>query len=557
MSGAAGQSPDAFVGLEHWSDARLTWTISAVLLALASWPLLLVELPPLQDLPNHLVSVEVIQHPERYPDLVVNGFLKTNSPFFLFVATVGEWIGNPPATRIFVFLILALNAWIYPLFVLRMTGSRGRMIVASSVLWAMVHHWYISMGMLNWSLALPIALATLLVLDRQRRAPTLARGVGIALLVLALWYCHALPLMIVGLLVVVHVLEQSNWMARWHSACALLLPFVPGSLLIVGSLVAHFGSLSSEPGGGLREIAFSPPLSLFAGLWARWFAGFSALSLLTGVASTFLLVWGAQRRRESPPFFTYPAMLTLLGFFACAPFWMASWGFVNARFVPFLWFGALLRVPETLSRRTFALLGACALASSVILGVDYVRLDRDAERFKAGMHAVKQGTTLLPLMFARRESSLTTSSLLHAWGFYAIEKQTQKNPLFFGHSRSFPVSYRERPPVQFEELTFSRWPGTMKDPTAICLGFVEAGVFIEDCQAEFEQRWATFWEAAIPRYEQVLLYRPTPEVLELLPSAYRVVHESPPLDEGEPPSLLILDRIPGWSPEAPADAMQP
>ena len=40
-------------------------------------PLLLVDVPPFQDLPNHLATATVIEHPDRYPEFVFNGFFKT------------------------------------------------------------------------------------------------------------------------------------------------------------------------------------------------------------------------------------------------------------------------------------------------------------------------------------------------------------------------------------------------------------------------------------------------------------------------------------------------
>ena len=46
------------------SDARLTALVALVLFALAAWPLLLVDLPPLQDLPNHVATAHIVAHPD-------------------------------------------------------------------------------------------------------------------------------------------------------------------------------------------------------------------------------------------------------------------------------------------------------------------------------------------------------------------------------------------------------------------------------------------------------------------------------------------------------------
>jgi len=78
---ASRSAPGAVVGSRPLNrDGRLALGIAGILFVLAAWPLLLVDLPPLQDLPNHLAAVTVIEHPAAYPEFAFNGLLKTNSP---------------------------------------------------------------------------------------------------------------------------------------------------------------------------------------------------------------------------------------------------------------------------------------------------------------------------------------------------------------------------------------------------------------------------------------------------------------------------------------------
>ena len=79
--------------LSRASDAQLALLISAVLFVLAAWPLALVDVPPFQDLPNHLAAITVIEHPERYPEFVFNGYFKTNSALFTWLLFVGRVVG--------------------------------------------------------------------------------------------------------------------------------------------------------------------------------------------------------------------------------------------------------------------------------------------------------------------------------------------------------------------------------------------------------------------------------------------------------------------------------
>jgi hypothetical protein len=92
------------------SDGQLALLISAVLFLLAAWPLALVDVPPFQDLPNHLATITVIEHPQKYPEFVFNGFFKTNSAFFTWLLFVGRLVGTKMAAKVFTLLVLALNA---------------------------------------------------------------------------------------------------------------------------------------------------------------------------------------------------------------------------------------------------------------------------------------------------------------------------------------------------------------------------------------------------------------------------------------------------------------
>ena len=80
-------------------------------------------------------------------------------------------------------------------------------------------------------------------------------------------------------------------------------------------------------------------------------------------------------------------------------------------------------------------LGACS--TRVGMG-GRLRPPRSRPREVHGRHAGgARGAKLLPLLFRRQLTSENTRSLLHAWGFYVMEKQTSA-PLLFAHSRSLP-----------------------------------------------------------------------------------------------------------------------
>ena len=82
------------------SDARLTLLVAAALFGLAAWPLLLVDLPPFQDLPNHLATAHIVAHPDLYPEFAFNGLFKSNCLLTLWLYLFGGH-GLYGAARIF------------------------------------------------------------------------------------------------------------------------------------------------------------------------------------------------------------------------------------------------------------------------------------------------------------------------------------------------------------------------------------------------------------------------------------------------------------------------
>jgi hypothetical protein len=234
--------------VERLGDRQLAAAIGAVLFALAAWPLALTEIPPYQDLPNHLAALTVIDHPNAYPEFASNGFLKTNAALFTWLYFASKLIGAAAAAKIFALGVLALNAFVLPRVVLDLTGSRQKLVVASFFMWPLVHNWFVSMGMLDFALGIPLSLVTLLLLNRQARAPSWKNGAAIAAVAVATWYAHVFALMVVHLLVLVHVVTRPTWRDRLQQICRLAPPLAPAAALVLWSLYDHF----TEPDGAMH-----------------------------------------------------------------------------------------------------------------------------------------------------------------------------------------------------------------------------------------------------------------------------------------------------------------
>ncbi len=512
--------------LWNLTDTQLALVLSAALFALAAWPVALTEVPPLQDLPNHLAAITVIEHPARYTEFVFNGFFKTNAALFAWLYFVGHLVGLKLASRLFVLLVLAANALVLPRFVLALTGSRQRMVMATSLAWPFIHNWFVSMGMLDFALSVPLSLLSLLLLDRQRREWSWGRAGLIAVVAVATWYAHAFALLVVHLLVALHVLtgdvQRSSERATLRDRVRemrLFIPLFPSTMLVAWSLLAHATEASGAMYGYVNFSTFLPPWEAGYNLWAEWLWGFTKLSISSFVVAIVLAVIAFRKRSERPTFFGPWAFVTLLAMYAFAPYIATNWFHVSSRLIPYLWTFALLRVPAHLDRRLLGLLSLSAALYSVGMGIDYVRLDRDRAEFTAGMDAVPRGAHLLPLLFSRKLTSENTRSLLHAWAYYVVEKETDA-PLLFAHSSSFPVMYREPPPPRFNHLVLESFAPSMKGPW-ICDELRTGGVVV-DCEKVWRDAWIDFWRDAEPRYDYVLLWDATPAALALVPTAYTV-----------------------------------
>lgn len=516
MNDQAGHSP------------RSLWALTAVLFLLSAWPLALVQVLPYQDLPNHLASIHVLWHPQLYPEFVANGFFKTNAALFAWLYWAGQPLGLHAAAKVFALGVLFANAYTYPRLVLELTGSAKKALVASFFLWPMVHNWWVSMGMLDYALGIPLSLWLLILAHRQWRAPKLGQGVAILLVSLACWYAHCFALLVAGLLILIEGTRMradarvpvAQLLSRF--ARHIALPLVPASALAAYSTLAQL----TEPHGAMTGYAelrrMLPNWELVYHMWAEWCCGFGWRTI-TSFAVVAGGVWGLTRIRHSVAFFSGRAMLVLAVMYAFAPYSLTNWFHVSSRFIPYIWLGLLLRLPEQLPKwATRGMLVAAALYS-VGLGVEYKKLDEDRREFVAAIDAVPQGARLLPMLFTRKNVSEHTQSLLHAWGYYVLAKSTSA-PLLFAHSRAFPVMYRVPPPTRFNHLVLESLPVHMRTTRAFCeRSRANSQLVRDDCVADYDATFREFWDDARPLFDHVLVWDPTETVLNEIPAYYAPV----------------------------------
>jgi hypothetical protein len=511
--------------LDRLSDARLVALAAAVLFALYAWPLLLVAVPPFQDLPNHLATAHIIEHPELYPEFTFNGLFKSNALLTLWFCTVGR-LGLFGAARAFVALVLAATAIAIPVFVHRFAGRRA-LPVAVLCGWPLVHSWSVSMGFLNFSFAFALSLILAVVLDRQRERPTLGRGVGIAVLSGVVWYAHPFPLGTVGILVAAHAVTRRTMRERVAAGVNLLLPMVPSGVLSLVTAQHHL--VKSEHSTAVASTFwYLNPWENLEHVWIDVSGALTWWGAGTILPAVLLLVFAWRGRELVRPFFSNAAMVGLAATYVALPELLSNWNYLNCRLVPYLWAGSLLRVPERIARGWAVALGLAALTFSASLGVDYVRLDHDRAAFTEGIDAVPRGATLLPLEFKRTRTGRFTASLTHAWGFYTLARDTSA-PLVFGVERSYPITYREFPPGDLIPPALDRFAESNGTAAAVCKRLKQpkdAPV----CAMVLREIWQGFWRQAEPRFSHLLTWAMPAEARALIPQSYRRVFASGELE---------------------------
>src|SRR4029078_10777957 len=114
-----------------------------------------------------------------YAGAVVDRCFKTAVSLFSWLSCVGGVVGTKLAARLFTLLVIAAGAFTLPQFLLQFTNRR-RMIVAGLLAWPMVHNWFVSSGMLDFALGVPLSLLVLVAVDRRRKAPTWKNALAIA-----------------------------------------------------------------------------------------------------------------------------------------------------------------------------------------------------------------------------------------------------------------------------------------------------------------------------------------------------------------------------------------
>lgn len=501
----AGATPSLSKASPIRGDLLFLWMILTCVLCV---PMVLVARLPFQDLPNHLATASILHDLPAYPEFKFNGWFTTNRLLFAWLYLLGPRMGIVWASKVLLALVIGLGSFAYLRFV-RAYVPKVDLRFAAACLPPVVHNFFVSMGMLEF--AFSVALVTLMLSKMVEAGPRWP----LLLLSLVAWYAHVFPLLVLGLLVLIDMALRRARNARQD--LPLLLALLPGGLLSAWSLVAHW----LEPKRETIPNYFPPLWDAFYNLWADWFFGFTKWSLFSFALALYLALRLLRHRQAERAYFSNWAVGVLFALYLAAPSIVSNWFHVNSRFIPFLCLAALARLPETVPRSLYRVMVAGSATYCASLAVDYVRIDREVSEVTAGIDVVPERARLLPLVFDRKGISENTRPLLHAWGYYVVEKKTTA-PLLFAHSASFPLMYKEVPSPRFTGIHLGTFSRSLATSSGVCEDLLAHGV-VEDCQETFRHHWRTYWEAMEPKYDWVTTWGASQEVRELIPKVFRPV----------------------------------
>jgi hypothetical protein len=463
-------------------DAAVEWPRAGWLLALltasALIPLWLADPLPLQDLPNHLLKVDLLRRHLAGDQAVREVYALDFGPVpnllcYAVLLALSPFMGFQPAAKVFVAacvasLPLATYLWVR-------AHNRPDTVLALAAP-GIAYTAFLSKGMLNFAAALPLYLGCLLAVSRnpfRRRDVVLVCGLAS---LLYLTHGFVFVVLVVASLGIV-VLD----MGPWREAARRLGGLLPGLVLLAVWLSRGLARPGLDESAGWRW-----SLDIMGRVWAiaPWLFGFAHgsafallwLAVMAGVlAYTCVVLAGDLVRggRIGPVVrrHRFLALALVMGLtFLVGPEPPSATGAV--RWLPLIALTALagLRLPAP--RAVRAVVAVLLVASAVGLHVRnaqaYAAGSAAVRAYVSGLAAVEPGASLLPI--DREDPPFGQRVNLHSWAYYQIGRGGWA-PYLHAYRNRHPIVYRAHPWAPAEGAKAPLDPETVRR-VAACYDYV-------------------------------------------------------------------------------------
>jgi len=434
-------------------EHRAVQILLALLIVGALVPIWVAPIPPLQDLPNHLLKVDILRRWMRGEQAVrevyaLNLKLLANYTCYAVLLLLAPFFNLITAARILLTLIVAglpLSAYAF----LRRVNAENTLLALAVP--ALNYNLFLMMGSLNFCLALAVYLLALtLFVSEGIRAGRLHLAFGAA--ATALYFTHGFVFLILcG--AVIALLAQDFRPARAWRAAGLL----PGLLCLATTVVGTMNS-GPEAAGTFRPAFAYPDRDVLRSslVWLvnphGWgpdtpfaLAWIAVLAVCTvGAAVGFLLDlkrgagWRVLLGRN--PWLGIALALGVAGLIA--PMQLKDWYHLRARFSPLtaLTLLAAIHLPGRREVRASVIVVfvVAALAIEARNVQEFRKRGADVQEYVSGVSAIDAGASFVPV--ENLEEGPKYRDNLHSWAYYVIDKggwspylhvQPSYNPLIY------------------------------------------------------------------------------------------------------------------------------
>jgi hypothetical protein len=404
-------------GLGNW---RLdTWPTFVLLCLAAITPLLVVDFPPLVDLPGHLgryaVQTDLANRPELQPYFSYEWRLVGNLGADLLVEGLHAMLGLETAVRLIVIVTQLLAAAGILLVSRELHGRITPFAIAGLPL---IYGLPFNYGFLNFSLSMALGMLAFAMWLRLRRTNGgSASRTWLVIAGMAVWVCHAYGWAFMGLLCGSAVMaEAMAGKMRPVAAVRYILAECWPLLLPLGPIVAW-----RADSGGMNLLASSSMFKL-QGLVSP----FRTKWVLLDVPSFFLVValiyWSVRNKAVRLDMRVGIAALLCFACFVILPRQVFGSAAADVRLMPYVLMAALLAIPsQALGRKPLRFFTLMALAfftgRMLTTAVAYAQYEESINDVLPALKAMPRGSRIAFFSVAPCEPSWALPVLDHVAGF--------------------------------------------------------------------------------------------------------------------------------------------
>lgn len=493
-----GEPEERANGGHRSSLVRIATVLFWVLLGLHLVPVWIFPLFPTQDGPAHIYNSDVLARFEgaEWPELReyfhINRNLDPNWASHVLMAAASLMVGPVIAEK----LLVSLYLLFLPLTVRYLSWSpttapgseprhgfsRESRAIAPLLVFPFLYSYSLHMGFYNFVMSLGFFFAVLGFYVRYREAMTAGRILVLALLVLGLYFCHAVSLVASMLAIGAVAFWQAGVVEILHSPVGersqsyrgslrqsayrfyqLLVPavvaFLPAVILLAGYLIRSTAAVPlaaanppADHGWIDRMLRLFSLSSLVSYSWAEFFFS-SALVVVFAVTALVLLrrKWKVGRVEPADAFLMMACGFVVLYFIA--PDELAGGSVILPRLELFpylcciLWF-ASSTLGRPLSRW---LIGSATVISMGLLGghvLSYARFAAALDEFRSVAESIEPHSTLLAITLSDNAghrtapASLRVNPLKHACCYVALDSRAVLLTNYEAAHAYFPIQFR-------------------------------------------------------------------------------------------------------------------